>query len=215
MIRHLIPVLALAASASLAGAADRDSAMEGRLGIGIAPGVDKHDFSGPVSGTSDVDNNSGLIIEPGLFWSMKALMDQQAIGGVYGVNLFYRQSSGDNSSGGGQTKFDAFGAKIALGPTYKWEHIRFELTPFFGLGWARAKVDSPVGEQTSDRGLMIDYGITLNGFYDFTEQVGAGIEVGWDGFRAKEKFKDFPGGQVDDTVKGNGLLLEVVGTWKF
>jgi hypothetical protein len=220
MTRHLLPTLLLLGSTTASAAeTGSDLSTDLRLAVGTAPGVKSHDFSGGAGGRStDVDTNYGFEIEPGIFESWNRLDSRGAWGVLGGLSLPYRTSTGNNHTGGGQTKLETYGIKLAVGPSFTTGPIRLELTPYVGFGAAKVKLEGgPGGDLTSKRDVLIDYGISLGGYYDVAKTVFVGLQLGWDWFNSKVTFENAGlfGRNIDDTVKGNGLLALAVGGWRF
>jgi hypothetical protein len=208
MIRHALPALLIVIAAGCADAAQSltGSEIDGRFAFGTSPGPRKHDVAG--GATTDVDRSYGTHFESGLFWSSGGLAGT-GLGLVAGPSVFYRSTTANDAGGGSETRFNAFGLKVAGGPAYRWSDLRFELTPFIGFGWAKTRIDGPGSSMDSDRGLMTDYGIALATSIDLTTEAFMGVQVGFDAFRAKVTFPGAGAGgkDLDDTVTGSGLLL--------
>lgn len=193
-----------------------DSSYDLRLALGTAPGVTENEFSG---GSTDVDANQGLLLEVGPYWRFDEMIDGDQWGAVLGTSLFWRGSTGDNDvPGGGETSISAFGIKLAPGPAYRMDQLRFEATPFLSLGLAAMEVDTggPGGDIESEWGSFISYGVEVGGFYDFNRDWFGGVKLGYEWFGADVTFEDVggTGTDVDNEASGSGFILALVVGWR-
>jgi hypothetical protein len=207
--KYLTLSLALAGLSGVAAAAD-DTFLDGRLNLGIVPGIKSADYSGGgASGTDTTSAKEGFGVGLGVEYGQ--YLDKQ-FGWVAGASLIEGSAKGDASgNGNSELKETHYGVQINAGAAFKVnKEIHIELTPFVGIGRAKTTVvGANDGSDASASGTFFDYGITLAGFYTFNDHWQGGLDIGYEGYKAKSSPSiNFGAGSttVDVTAKGSGLI---------
>jgi hypothetical protein len=181
-----------------------------RFSVGIIPGLEDADLSGP-GGKSTIthDAETGINFAPQFVFGRSG---NQGLGWMGGIGLLFRNHEGTDS-GGTKAKLAATGIEATGGLVFPvGPRGQIEMAPTVGFGSAKQSIDlAGLGD---GRGPYLSLGIRAGGYFMATEHLQLGADVGYLYFQSKGTISVL-GTDTDVTFKGNGPTASVTLGYRF
>lgn len=179
-----------------------------RISLGVTPGVDKFEVTGPSgNGTADMDAESGVNLNPAFV--IRTTPDKR-VGFVGVIGPFVRSHDSTHSTGN-TVELAAFGVSLQPGLAVKLsDKAHLEIKGELGLGAANQSITG----YTDGSGPYVSVGVSAGAYFKLGKTFVLGGDIGYSSFTSTGEL-DVSGVINDSEFTGSGPVANLSVGWMF